>query len=195
MRRSQPIGARYGKPARLRVHARGEGQQLLELGARSQAWDVSDRVEHSEGRARVLDDLMGEKARKGDVVCTARRFGLACTGEPFEKEDEGADGLEGRQGGRVEGIEIIDDKRYAKRLEKLTAAQSVTHKLSIGHTADMIETCAGGREKKLRRARTHVKTPGSDSVSCQPLESSSSDIVSGSWVTSRRVEKGVEFRR
>jgi hypothetical protein len=39
---------------------------------------------------------MGEKAWEGTVVCTARRFGLARTWEPFEKEDEGADRLEGR---------------------------------------------------------------------------------------------------
>jgi hypothetical protein len=32
---------------------------------------------------------------------------------------------------------------------------------------------AGGR---LSKGVTHVKTPGSDSVSCQPLESSSPDI-------------------
>lgn len=143
VRRAQPIRARDGEPTRLRVHARGEGQQLLEFGARGQTWDISNRVEHSEGRARVLDDLMGEKAREGDIICTARRFGLARAWEPFEKEDEGADGLEGRQGGRIEGIEIVDDERYAKRLEQLAAAQSVRH----SSQSDMIETCRGGKKK------------------------------------------------
>src|SRR5260370_31050758 len=33
------------------------------------------------------------------------------------------------------------------------------------------------RVKHRASARTHVKTPGSDSVSCQPLESSSPDIL------------------
>ena len=186
VRGAQPIGARDGEPTRLRVHARGEGEQLLEFGARGQAWDISNRVEHSEGRARVLDDLMGEKAWKGDIICTARRFGLARAWEPFEKEDEGADGLERRQGGRFEGIEIVDDKRYAKRLEKLAAAQSVRH----SSQSDMIETCSRGEENN-QAPLTHVKTPGSDSVSCQPLESSSADIVLGSWVTVYGQRKGV----
>jgi hypothetical protein len=64
-----------------------------------------------------LDDLMGEKSWEGGIICTARRFGLARAREPFEKEDEGAEGLERCQGGRIEGIEIVDDQRYAKRLE------------------------------------------------------------------------------
>ena len=73
---------------------------------------------------------MGKKAWEGGIICTACRLGLARAREPFEKENEGADGLEWCQGGRFEGIEIIDDKRYAKRLEKLAAAQSV-RQLSI----------------------------------------------------------------
>jgi len=67
---------------------------------------------------------MGEKAGENVVVRTPGRFRLARAGEPFEQKDEGADGLERRQGGGVEGVEVVDDKRYAKRLEKLAAAQS-----------------------------------------------------------------------
>lgn len=70
-----------------------------------------------------MDDLIGEEARESDVVCAAGRLWLACAREPLEKEDESADGLEGDQGGRVEGIEIVDDKRYAERLEKLAGAR------------------------------------------------------------------------
>jgi hypothetical protein len=69
-----------------------------------------------------LDDLMGEKAGEDVVIRTPGRFRLARAGKPFEQKDEGADGLEGLQGGRVEGVEVVDDKRYAKRLEKLAAA-------------------------------------------------------------------------
>jgi hypothetical protein len=70
-----------------------------------------------------LDDLMGEEARESDVVCAASRFWLARVWEPLEKKDESADGLDGHQRGRVEGIEIVDNKRYAERLEKLAATR------------------------------------------------------------------------
>lgn len=66
---------------------------------------------------------MGEEARESDVVCAASRFRLARAWEPLEKKDEGADGLEGDQRGWVEGIEIVDNERYAERLEKLAGAR------------------------------------------------------------------------
>jgi len=69
-----------------------------------------------------LDDLIGEEAWEGDIVCTACRFWFASAWEPFEKKDESTDGLEGRQRGWVERIEIVDDERYTKRFEKLAAA-------------------------------------------------------------------------
>jgi hypothetical protein len=71
-----------------------------------------------------LDDLMGKESGEGGVVGTTCCFRFARSREPFEKENECANGLERRQGGRIEGIEVVDDKRYTKRLEKLTAAQS-----------------------------------------------------------------------
>jgi len=61
-----------------------------------------------------LDDLMGEEAWEGDIVCTACRFWLASAREPLEKKDESTDWLEGRQRGWVERIEIVDDERYTK---------------------------------------------------------------------------------
>ena len=70
-----------------------------------------------------MDDLICEKAWEGDVVCTPCRFWLAGAREPLEKKDESAEWLEGRQRGWVERIEIVDDERYTKRLEKFAAAQ------------------------------------------------------------------------
>jgi hypothetical protein len=49
-----------------------------------------------------LDDLIGEEAWEGKVVCTTCRFWLAGTREPLEKKDESTDWLEGRQRGWVE---------------------------------------------------------------------------------------------
>lgn len=122
MRCAQPICARNCKPARLRVHACCEGQQLLKLGARCQIGDIAERVEHSQGGACILYDLIGEETWESDVVCAPCRIRLAHAWEPLEQKDEGADGLEGLQRGWVEGIEVIDDERYAERLEKLAAA-------------------------------------------------------------------------
>lgn len=56
---------------------------------------------------------MGKEARERGIVCAAGRFWLARAWEPLEEKDKGADGLEGHQLGWVEGIEIVDDKRYA----------------------------------------------------------------------------------
>jgi hypothetical protein len=114
-----------------------------------------------------LDDLIGEEAWEGDVVGTACRFGLAGAREPLEKKDESTEWLEGRQRGWVERIEIVDDERYTKRLEKLAAAQIQGQSSASADRVKHVEASA----------RTHVKTPGSDSVSCQPLESSSPDIL------------------
>jgi hypothetical protein len=61
-----------------------------------------------------LDDLMGKESGKGAVVSTTCCFWFARSREPFEKEDECVNGLERRQGGRIEGIEVVDDKRYTK---------------------------------------------------------------------------------
>jgi hypothetical protein len=110
---------------------------------------------------------MGEEAWKGDVVCTACRFGLSGAREPLEKKDESTDWLEGRQRGWVERIEIVDDKRYTERFEKFAAAQLPGQSSASTDRVKHVEASA----------RTHVKTPGSDSVSCQPLESSSPDIL------------------
>lgn len=110
---------------------------------------------------------MGEEAWEGDVVCTACRFGLAGAREPLEKKDESTDWLEGRQRGWIERIEIVDDERYTKRLEKLAAAQLQGQSSASADRVKHVEASA----------RTHVKTPGSDSVSSQPLESSSPDIL------------------
>jgi hypothetical protein len=60
-----------------------------------------------------LDDLMGKEARERGIVCAAGRFWLARAWEPLEEKDKGADWLEGHERGWVEGIEIVDDKRYA----------------------------------------------------------------------------------
>jgi len=60
-----------------------------------------------------LDNLMGEEAWESDVVCACRIW-FARAWEPLEKKNKSADWLEGRQRGRVKGIEIVDDKRYAK---------------------------------------------------------------------------------
>jgi hypothetical protein len=61
-----------------------------------------------------LDDLVGEEARESGIVCAAGQFRLARAWEPLEKKDESADGLEGHQRGWIEGVEVVDDKRYAK---------------------------------------------------------------------------------
>jgi hypothetical protein len=122
-----------------------------------------------------LDDLTGKEAWKGNVVCTACRFWLTGAREPLEKKDESTDWLEGRQRGWVERIEIVDDERYTKRLEKLAVAQLQGH-----------SSVSADRVKHVKAsARTHVKTPGSDSVSCQPLESSSPDIL---WLGQSKLE-------
>ena len=123
MRRTQPICTRNGQSARLGVHAYGKGQQLLKFRPRGQTRDVTEGIKHSEGRACILDDLMGEKAGESDVVCTACCFGLASAREPFEEKDQGADGLERCKRGRIKRIEVVDDKRYTKRLEEFAAAQ------------------------------------------------------------------------
>jgi hypothetical protein len=59
----------------------------LKFRASCQVWDIAKGVEHSEGGARILDDLMGEEAWEGDVVRTACRFWLAGAREPLEKKD------------------------------------------------------------------------------------------------------------
>ena len=82
-----------------------------------------------------MDDLMGEEARESDVVCAASQIWLACARNPLEKKDESADGLEGHQRGWIEGVEVVDDKRYAKRLEELAA--TVTGESST--TADRVK--------------------------------------------------------
>lgn len=71
-----------------------------------------------------MDDLMGKESGEGAVIGSTCCFQFARSREPFEKEDECANGLERRQGGRIKGIEVVDDKRYTKRLEKFAAAQS-----------------------------------------------------------------------
>ena len=114
MRCTQPICARNGKSAHLRVHTRSEGQQLLKFGARRQVRDIAEGVEYGEGCTCVLDDLMSEEAREGGIVCAAGQFRLARAWEPLEKKDESADGLKGHQRGWVEGVEVVDDKRYAE---------------------------------------------------------------------------------
>jgi hypothetical protein len=110
---------------------------------------------------------MGEEAWECDVVCTPCRIWLSGAREPLEKKDESTEWLEGRQRGWVERIEIVDDERYTKRLEKFAVAQLQGHSSASTDRVKHVEASA----------RTHVKTPGSDSVSCQPLESSSPDIL------------------
>lgn len=159
VRGAEPVRAREREPARERVHAEREVEQRGEVRARAQPRDVRDGVEHGKRRARVRDDLLREEA--GEVVgrraalCGRRR---GAGGKPFEEEDQRADRREVVQGSGVERVQIVDDEGDAERLQKLAT---------------------GARVRAARRdgrAAAYVKTPGSDSVSCQPLESSS-DMV------------------
>jgi hypothetical protein len=60
-----------------------------------------------------LDDLIGEEPRECGVVCTASRLRLARAWEPFEKKDQGAHRMKRSKRWGVEGVEVINDKRYA----------------------------------------------------------------------------------
>lgn len=115
MRLPKPVGTGEGDTPGLRVHALGELEQVGEIRACGHLRNVADSIEHGQGCASVIHDLVREEAHKIRRRCTSegwRRFGAG--GQPFEKEDEGTDGSKCSEGFRVEGVQVVDDERYAK---------------------------------------------------------------------------------
>ena len=104
---------------------------------------------------------MREKSGEIWVICACSLCGsVRRGGYPFEQKYQGMERLQCGQRIRVKGIKVVDDERQTQRLEEFTF---LTVNIETGVVYPKTVT-------------TYVNTPGSDSVNCQPLVSSSTDI-------------------
>ena len=102
---------------------------------------------------------MGEKSEKFVVVLATSTGWFSSARKPLKKKYEGLDWSQRSERDGVERIQVIEEEGNTERFQQLAGIMSEQAIFVL------IKGC------------THVKTPGSDSVSCQPLESSSLDIV------------------